>query len=1026
MTRWQDARVRVSLLGPVEASEAATALELGGPKQRAVLALLALDAGRVVPFDRFVDELWHDEPPPQAAVTLRSYVSRLRRALEQAREPVQIVTRAPGWLLGIDRGAVDVHQFTALLLKAEDEPDPLRRIGLLEEALELWRGEALADLDDPAFAVASRARLEEQRLAAMELTLETRLQLGRTEQVVADARELVSSHPYRERGWQALMLGLYRSGRQSEAIAAAREVKALLAEELGLDAAPETRDLEERILRQDPALALPAPPVPRVGPGRPGHERPDAEEVVTSDRSVEQPDAGVPPWSSEALVGRLEETALLRDVVARAAAGRGGLVVLEAEPGQGKSTMLEAVADAHERLGGLVLRGGAAVAGTPALWPWVTVVSQLARHLDTADATTGPMTTALALMQPGDVGPAPQGELMLSQTSLYRGVLDLLLALRLRRPVAVLIDDAHWADRDTLTLLALAVDELAPQGLLVAIALRTDEPGTLSARNALAAIRREHVVRLGLSGMDRSGVRALVRKLIDREPDPALVDLVHARSDGNPLFIVELVRLLAAERRLDVEAVRTALPPGVREVISRRIDRLPEDTVALLGAMAVVDRVADLDLLAAVTGREPDGVLDSCETALVVGLLREEASSAGTGFVLAHDLVGQTMRDRLSATRRIRLHARIAEALQAESRHGPRNIVAVAHHLRLAAPAVGPMAAIPYLVQASEDALSRYSGEVALEALYAAVALARDIEDSEIRTATEDRLRGRIALVSTTALASPPAWVEGHEPELRPPLDAESAAPWSNSAILTGATGHIEWTRRQAKTALSHDLPPESLFVVRFALAWSALLTGQLDAAADQLEVLRSLTEDRGVRVAGAIDNHLESSYFLMALLAHARGDDATSEAFLDTADRLAPPGAASRLIRRVYRCLLGALRGEREYVAGLAGGTVALADELGYDVFRIQARVFLAWSSAVGGDVRALDDLEAGVDQFAATGLRVYLPMYHLLVADAALAHRQVERASTSIARSAAITAETGEVPLAPRLLHLRDTMGT
>ncbi len=1018
--------MRVSLLGPVEASDGDTVLELGGPKQRAVLALLALDAGRAVPFDRFVDELWHDEPPPQATVTLRSYVSRLRRALEQASEPAPIVTKAPGWLLGIDRGSVDVHQFTALLEESDDEPDPVRRIGLLEEALGLWRGEALADLDDPAFAVASRARLEEQRLAAVEMTLETRLQLGRTEQVVADARELVSAHPYRERGWQALMLALYRSGRQSDAIAAAREVKSLLAEELGLDAARETRALEEQILRQDPALALPVPPLALVEPPRSRHERPDTRGSDPSARHAEPPEINAGAGSSEALVGRSDETALIRDAVARAASGRGGLVVLEAEPGQGKSTLLEAVAEEHERRGGLVLRGGAAVAGTPALWPWVTVVSQLARHLDAADVTTAPMTTALALMQPGDGGPAPQGELVLSQTSLYRGVLDLLLAIRLRRPVAVLIDDAHWADRDTLTLLALAVDELAPQGLLVAVALRTDEPGSAFTRDALAAIRREHVTRLSLGGMDKAGVGALVGKLIEREPDPALVDLVHTRSNGNPLFVVELVRLLAAERRLDVEAVRTALPPGVRDVIGRRVDRLPEDTIALLAAMSVLDRSADLDLLAAVTGREPDIVLDSCETALVVGLVREEASSSGTGFVLAHDLVGQTMRDRLSTTRTIRLHARIADALQAEPVHDPRNIVAVAHHLRLAAPAVGPMAAIPYLVQASEDALSRYSGEVALEALYTAVSLAGDIEEPEIRIATEDRLRGRIAQVSTTTLASPPAWVEGHEPVLRPPVDPESAASWSSSAILTGATGHIDWTRRQAEAAMNHDLPPESRLVVRFALAWAALLTGQLDAAADHLELLRSLIEDGGVRVTGAIDNHLESSYFLMALHAHARGDDDASVAFLDTADRLAPPAASSRLILRLYRCLIGALRGHSEEVARLAAGTVSLADELGYDVFRLQARVLLAWSSAIAGDVAALDDLEAGVDQFAATGLRVYLPMYYLLAADAALTHHQADRAAASIARSAEITAETGEVPLSPRLLLLRDTAST
>src|SRR5919202_4728534 len=205
--------MRVALLGPVSASSAGTEVVLGGLKQRAVFALLVLNAGRVVSLDRLVDELWPEEPPSRATLGLQSYVSRLRRVLAAAAatdpEAPHLLTRPPGWVLDLDPALVDVTRFEDLLTRARHASGP-DAAALLNEALRLWRGEPLADLQSVPFARAEAVRLTELRLAAEEALLEAVLASGDAEAAVARARSFAAANPLRERGARALALGLYR------------------------------------------------------------------------------------------------------------------------------------------------------------------------------------------------------------------------------------------------------------------------------------------------------------------------------------------------------------------------------------------------------------------------------------------------------------------------------------------------------------------------------------------------------------------------------------------------------------------------------------------------------------------------------------------------------------------------------------------------------------------------------------------------------------------------------------------------
>ena len=234
------------MLGPLEVRSDGRPIVVGRGKQRALLAVLALNAGRVVPSERLIDELWGDEPPATAATALQVYVSRLRKSLGSG----AIETRGSGYLV---EGDVDVRRFDELVASAR-QSEPARAAQLLNEALRLWRGVALSDCELPLEA----ARLEEQRLVAFEQRIEADLAGGRSSELVGELESLVAEHPLREPFRAQLMLALYRAGRQAEALDSYRAARATLSNELGIEPSPRLKQLEQAILRQDDSLAAAA------------------------------------------------------------------------------------------------------------------------------------------------------------------------------------------------------------------------------------------------------------------------------------------------------------------------------------------------------------------------------------------------------------------------------------------------------------------------------------------------------------------------------------------------------------------------------------------------------------------------------------------------------------------------------------------------------------------------------------------------------------------------------------------------
>jgi len=325
--------VEFRLLGPLEVRAGDVPLPLGGRKQRAVLARLLLDANRVVPLERLVDDLWGESPPETVVPTVQVYVSRLRKVLPSG----VVVTRPPGYMLAAESAAIDLARFERLVGEARGA-DAARTSVLLREALELWRGPALAEFDEEPFARLERERLEQLRLEAVEARIDADLALGRHTELVGELEALAALQPHRERLHAQLVLALYRSGRQADALAAYRHVRAAL-DELGLEPSRTLRQLEQRVLRQDSALD------------------------VASDRrlllggQVPLPAAFV-PTSPFPFVGRERELTALRAALAVAESGEGGFVVVSGEAGAA-----EQIEDARLHHG-----------TTTARWTWTLVI----------------------------------------------------------------------------------------------------------------------------------------------------------------------------------------------------------------------------------------------------------------------------------------------------------------------------------------------------------------------------------------------------------------------------------------------------------------------------------------------------------------------------------------------------------------------------------------------------------------------------------------------------------------------------
>jgi DNA-binding SARP family transcriptional activator len=707
----REPEIEFKLLGPLEVLVERAPVSLGPPQQRALLALLLLNAGEVVSRDRIIDELWGERPPASVAKLVQVYVSRLRKALEPDRARGDsgriLVTRPPGYLIAVKDEQLDLRCFEGLRREGREAlaaGNPAGAAQKLGAALALWRGPPLADLAYERFAQKEIARLEELHLAALQERLDADLALGRHADLVGELEALVAEHPLRERLQAQLIHALYRSGRQAEALEAYRNARGALTDELGIEPGRELQEIQQAILRQDPAL-----------------------DHTALDEAAPDPSRGV-------FVGRGRELAELLGALEDVLGGQGRLVLLMGEPGIGKSRL------ADELMGQARARGASIVAGrcweaggAPAYWPWVQALRAHVREVeaDALRAQLGAGAADFAQLLPElrelfrDLPEQPVLESEGARFRLFDAVSSFLRSATQARPLVMVLDDLHAADEPSLLLLQFVAREITDSRLLMVCAFRDVDP---TMRDPLGSalgelVREPHTTQIALGGLSRDDVAEYIELSAGIPPSPRLVEAVHAETEGNPLFVAEAVRLLDAEGQITDPDAHLRIPPGVRAVIDQRVGRLSERCRSLLVPASVIGREFGLDAMTRLGKVPRDELLDALDEAMAERILDDVPGSPGR-LRFGHALIRDTLYDGLAPSRRMRLHQDAAVALEAAHSDdlGP-HLTELAYHYLAAAPAGAADKAIEYARRAGDRAASQLAYEEAARLYETALSL---------------------------------------------------------------------------------------------------------------------------------------------------------------------------------------------------------------------------------------------------------------------------------------------------------------
>jgi DNA-binding SARP family transcriptional activator len=1062
--------VDVRLLGSFEVRRGGSPLALGGHRQRAVLAILALAPNESVSADVLAERLWSGSPPRGASGTLQAYVSNLRRVLEPDRAPRATATllrsTSNGYLLALPDGSRDVDRFEADVAAARRSlggGDPSTAVRLAQQALARWRGPALADLADEPFAAADILRLEEARLQVVELQAEAQLAIGDHADVVASLRPLTDAHPLRERLRGQLMLALYRCGRQAEALEVARVGRELLAEELGIDPDPAIRTLERAILRQDPELAAPdraASSVPVVTP-------PSRGPAGTRRGSVDG-----------RLVGRIEEREVLDRALAAVTDGGGRAVLIGGEPGIGKTRLAEAFArEVHDAsvVWGRCQELGAA----PPFWPWRQVLRALMGELDAPQLRTvlGADAGVVLEVAPeladliGAVAPTRVPDADTARFRFFEAAARLFAAVSEHRPIVVVLEDIHWADASSMAMLRHLVRALRGTATLIVATHRTVGVADRSLlATTLGALAREPIVeRLLLPGLTTTEATALIGDLLGSDPDDELVDAVRDRTGGNPLFIIHLARLLEGVLDTDPEQARAAVhrevPPAVVDLIGMRVAEQPEPTRRLLEIAAVVGRRFELGLLVQVESQPFDVALATVEPAIAAGLVVEDAV-AGT-YRFTHALLREAIVAQLGRSNAGRLHGRIGDALATRGVDA-RSLPTLAHHYWEAAGIGWAEAALETASAAATAAMAGLAFEDAERHLEHASTLLARRPAGETRDRAELGVRLQLAKLhlQTRGYAVDEVGVAcGRARELAERLGARSElliARWMLAAH------HLVRSEHRAAIGVAQELlahgeredDPIARLAGHQTTGVPSFYMGRAADAVHHLDRTLALVRTLPPEVLARFPQDVELG--AMAFLAIARwlvGDEAGAEELrAEAIDRAKRSGGYDEVFILMVDAQLSVLR---RSIPQLLAETSHILDRCGPVGFRHVAaftRVLRGWAIAVDGDPReglrvmdeglaylaehersthrlvnltlraealglagrldeATDTIGAAIDELATTEERFYEPETWMV---AARLRPTDPRAATWLDRAATVAEEAGAEPLRRRAADL------
>ncbi len=666
------------VLGPLEVRRGEAIIDFPRRKERQLVAALLIDANQPVSTDQLVERLWGNDAPAKPLASLRACVSNVRKALidDDGVQPLQ--TDRGGYRLEVDSAAIDSAQFEQLMTGARQsvaDGDDATAAVAVDRALELVRGDTLADLAYDEFAMREIGRLDELVISAQELRVQLAVGLGEAAAWLPKIGELLSAYPLREQLQATWMTALYRLDRQAEALRSYREHRERMIDELGIEPSLELQRLEARILAQDDTLlgdvaASPPQPVSSAAGPEPVDSSPAGPSGAEADAGEDRPQG--PTRGRRSMIGRDTEMELLANL----AATPPGRAFITGESGSGKSTL------AANFIDGLAAEGWRTALGicldddgVPPLWPWRQVFRDLGL---------------------GEVA-AISGDHEFNRFDFFDDLVTALTEAANEQPVALFIDDLQWADPDSLKLLVHLSRRMRSEPLVIVGAARS----TPAALSGVAATWIE------LGNLSVSEVAAVIEQLTGEQGHPELAQDLWQRTEGNAYFVTELIefaRRFGDDVRADLE-----IPSHVRELVDQRIRVLPSDTNEVLELAALELQSFSPAIIAEVLGCDGAEIERRLEPAVASGVVGPDANSFGR-MRFDHAITQETVADRGDPAERVRRHAALGQAMERlAGADSELYATQLSRHYGLGAPAGTAEQAVHWAERAAEDAADTWS-----------------------------------------------------------------------------------------------------------------------------------------------------------------------------------------------------------------------------------------------------------------------------------------------------------------------------
>lgn len=1036
--------------GVMRARRGAEHIPLGPPRHRAVLGLLLIRLGQVVPADQLVDELWGDRLPRRPQATLQTYLSHLRRVLTGQHGPsAPLRYQAPGYVLTVEPDSFDLSRFEGLVARGQrhvaDSRLPAAR-EVFDTALRLWRADPFLDLVAYGPLGEESARLSLLRTTAVAAHADALLALGEAGDAVALLRREVSLHPTDERLVGSLMTGLYRLGRQAEALQLYDRTRAHLSEELGVAPARELQRVHLALLRHELDDQAPVPTLIEVRdrPGGAGAADAPAEREADGATVPEGEQRRAAPTVCSAFPCRDDPLDALRSFITGALRGSGHITAVVGEAGVGKTELVaRATAESEPQSPEAeVIRVNCRSAeGTPIGWVWQQVLRRLEIPYGVSfDGPRGqhvlyPMTTLSG--HSTDFTEHPSNEMhFLAQDALCEAIL--------RRaddnPLLLVLEDVHWADRLTLDVLGLLSSRI--QGRPVSVVITVREPGLGAGLDSdgplvgLLADSRTKVVHL--DDLAEEHVQAAVTAQAGPGVDASVVRALYERSGGNPYLLNQLLADAGGARRLHdprvADVVRAGIPTGIRSMVRRRFAGLPPQVLQILKCCAVLGTEATLTSLTGILDRgEADH--DVVEQVLRTGLVRSDLDHPHR-LVFRYDLIRDVLLAEMPCQERAALHARAVGVLSARHGCSPEASEQVAQHAWQAALTLPAEDVVPHLRRAGEQAIGDGDYQRAQTWFEHAHTLLSAVP-SNGDTASEQTLELRTRLLYTTVITRGYAdrEVEVEAGRIRKLSAATAGRTTEQAALLlqqcvaelvTGRHAEGAWHVEQLRALAERFSDPEIRFYERIARGLLQLPSETADALTALTEAERTaeeLSPERRIAMTHQTQHDprfLAMNHRVLTLWLLGATDEALAlcDALLVATGRDGTP--VDQASAHYFHALVAALGEDPHRAATSSGRGLDIARAHGLTYWTAMLQVCQSWAQQQTGKPGALSRLESAVDELRERRLLIRLPLHLGLLAQAQHSSGAIEDARKTLRSSAAEIESRGEFAYVSRNLPI------